>query len=420
MSKIIERDADVAIIGGGPGGIGAAIKAREAGAKHVVLIERSEELGGILPQCIHSGFGLHYFKKELSGPAYIHCLMEKLSRTDVDVMTQTMVTKLDGTRITAMTANKLIRINAKAVILSMGCRERSRGNIRIPGDRPAGVFTAGTAQRIINIDGYIPGKKVVILGSGDIGMIMARRLTLEGADIVCMVELLPFIGGLIRNEVQCLRDFNIPVYTSHTITKIIGKNRVEKIIISEIGKDNKPLPGTEKEFEADTLLLSVGLIPENELSIMAGVQLNPLTGGPLVNDLWQTNVSGLFAGGNVVHVHDVADYVTESSEIAANNAVKYINGQLKPQRNIAVKAGENIRYVVPNNIVSSRQPVSFFLRVSWPLKDATIRIGRLASKKYDFVRPSEQIRIDIPANNMADLTDEIIVSCEGEEVVARC
>ncbi|NLF80241.1 MAG: FAD-dependent oxidoreductase, partial [Clostridia bacterium] len=393
MSKIIEKNVDVAVIGGGPGGIGAAIRAREAGAGKVVLLERSEELGGMLPQCIHNGFGLHYFNEELSGPAYIHCLVEKLARTDVEVMTQTMAIRLEGTRITAMTAQKLISIQAKAVILGMGCRERSRGNIRIPGDRPAGVFTAGTAQRLINIEGYIPGKKVMILGSGDIGMIMARRLTLEGAEVVCLAELLPFIGGLIRNEVQCLRDFDIPVYTSHTVTKIIGKNRLEKIIIAEIDRQRNPLPGTEKEFAADTLLLSVGLIPENELSIMAGIELNPLTGGPVVDDLWQTSVHGIFAGGNVVHVHDLADYVTESSEMAADNAVKYLNGHLRPQRNIAVKAGENIRYIVPNTIVSSQQPVSFFLRVAWPLKNATVRIGGLISKKYPFVRPSEQIRI---------------------------
>ncbi len=420
MSAIIERAVDVAVIGGGPGGIGAAIKAREAGAKNVVLLERSEELGGMLPQCIHNGFGLHYFQAELSGPAYIHCLMQKLAQTDVDVMTQTMAIKLDGASITALTTQKLLRIKAKAVILAMGCRERSRGNIRIPGDRPAGVFTAGTAQRLINVEGYIPGRKVVILGSGDIGMIMARRLTLEGAEVVCLVELLPFIGGLIRNEVQCLRDFNIPVYTGHTVTRIIGRNRVEKILIAQVDQHGRPLPDTEKEFEADTLLLSVGLIPENELSTMAGVKLNPLTGGPVVDDLWQTGVPGIFAGGNVVHVHDLADYVTESSEMAAVNAVKYLNGQLKPARNIVVRAGRNIRYVVPNTIVSSQQPVSFFLRVSWPLKDATVRIGGLASKKYAFVRPSEQIRIDIPAKKMAELPDEIIVSCDGEEEVARC
>ncbi len=417
MSGIIERSVDVAVIGGGPGGLGAAIKAREAGAKNVVLLERSEELGGMLPQCIHNGFGLHYFKEELSGPAYIHRLVKELAKTDVDVMTQTMAIKLEGTRITALTEKTLTRINAKAVILGMGCRERSRGNIRIPGHRPAGVFTAGTAQRLINVEGYIPGKKVVILGSGDIGMIMARRLTLEGAEVVCLVELLPFIGGLIRNEVQCLRDFNIPVYTSHTVSDVIGKNRVEKVVISQIDKELKPIPGTEKEFEADTLLLSVGLIPENELSTMTGVKLEP-TGGPQVDDLWQTSVSGIFAGGNVVHVHDLADYVTESSEMAAVNAVKYINGYLPVERKVNVKGGKNIRYVVPNTIVSN-QPVSFFMRVTWPLKNATVRIGGLVSKKYAFVRPSEQIRIDVPAEMMKGFREDIIVNCDGEEDVAR-
>lgn len=418
MSKIITKYVDVAVIGGGPSGIGAAIKAKKEGAKDVVLIERSEELGGMLPQCIHNGFGLHYFKEELTGPAYIHNLLKNMENVDINVMTHTMVTCLKGTQITALTKDAVININAKAVILAMGCRERPRGAVRIPGDRPAGVFTAGTAQRLININGYIPGKRIVIVGSGDIGMIMARRLILEGAEVLCLVELMPFIGGLVRNEVQCLNDFDIPVYTSHTVTNIIGKKRVEKVTIAEIDKEHKIIPGTEKEFEADTILLSVGLIPENELSLMAGVKLNPLTGGPLVDDLWQTSVPGIFAGGNVVHVHDLADYVTESSEIAASNAVKYINGELKSEREISVKAGKNIRYVVPNTIISDR-PVSFYMRVTWPLKNATIKIGNIHEEKLSFARPSEQIRIDIPADKLKSITNEIVVNCYGEEIVER-
>lgn len=418
MSKIITKSVDVAVIGGGPGGIGAAIRAKEEGAKSVVLLERSEELGGMLTQCIHNGFGLHYFKEELSGPSYIYKLLKKMERTNIDVMTHTMAINLEGTKINALTKDAVMNINAKAVILGMGCRERPRGAIRIPGERPAGVFTAGTAQRLINVEGYLPGKRVVIVGSGDIGMIMARRLTLEGAEVLCLVELLPFIGGLIRNEVQCLNDFDIPVYTSHLVTNIEGKNRVEKITIAEVDKKLQIISGSEKEFDADTLLLSVGLIPENELSLMTGVQLNPLTGGPLVDDLWQTNVPGIFAGGNVVHVHDLADFVTESSEIAASNAVRYINGKLKVEKNIHVKAGKNIRYIVPNTIKSD-QPVSFYMRVSWPLKNATIRIGDIYEKKYSFVRPSEQIRIDIPVEKLNDISSEIVVSCDGEEVIAR-
>ncbi|MCR4441698.1 MAG: FAD-dependent oxidoreductase [Peptococcaceae bacterium] len=418
MSGIISKPVDIAVIGGGPGGIGAAIRAREEGAERVVLLERSEELGGMLTQCIHNGFGLHYFKEELSGPAYIYKQLKKLETSGVEVMTRTMAIELAGTKIKALAENAVVNIEAKAVILCMGCRERARGSIRIPGHRPAGVFTAGTAQRLINIDGYLPGKKVVILGSGDIGMIMARRLTLEGAEVVCLVELLPFIGGLIRNEVQCLQDFNIPVYTSHTVSNIIGKDRVEKIVITEVDRQNRPVPGTEKEFEADTLLLSIGLIPENELSSMAGVELNLLTGGSVVDNLWQTSVAGIFAGGNVVHVHDLADYVTESAEMAASNAVRRIEGRLKTEKNVPVRAGQNIRYVVPNRIVSN-DPVSFYLRVSWPLEEATVHIGGLYRKKFPFVRPSEQIRIDVPAEKLKNTGEEIVVSCEGKEAVAR-
>lgn len=418
MSRIITKNVDVAVIGGGPGGIGAAIRAKEEGAKNVVLLERSEELGGMLTQCIHNGFGLHYFKEELSGPAYIYKLLKKMEGLDIDVMTHTMAINLEGTKVTALSKNAVMNIDAKSVILGMGCRERARGAIRIPGQRPAGVFTAGTAQRLINVEGYLPGKRIVIVGSGDIGMIMARRLTLEGAEVLCLVELLPFIGGLIRNEVQCLNDFNIPVYTSHLVTNIIGKNRVEKIIIAQVDKQLQIVPGSEKEFYADTLLLSVGLIPENELSLMTGVELNPFTGGPLVDNLWQTSVPGVFAGGNVVHVHDLADYVTESSEIAALNAVKYSRGKFKIERSIDVKAGKNIRYVVPNTI-KSKQPVSFYMRVSWPLKNVTVSIGDIFKKKYAFARPSEQIRIDIPAEKLVNINDELVVSCEGEETVAR-
>jgi pyruvate/2-oxoglutarate dehydrogenase complex dihydrolipoamide dehydrogenase (E3) component len=301
----------------------------------------------------------------------------------------------------------------------MGCRERSRGALRIPGTRPAGIFTAGTAQRMLNIEGIVPGKAVVILGSGDIGMIMARRFTLEGAKIVCVAEVLPFIGGLIRNETQCLKDFNIPVYTKHTVSFIKGKGRIEEVTLAEVDRKFKPIRGTEKNLDCDTLLLSVGLIPENELSRMAGVELNPMTGGPYVDNLWQTNLAGIFAGGNVVHVHDLADYVTESCEAAASSAVRYIRGGLADEVKITVKAGKNIRYVVPNKITSIG-PVSFYMRVSWPLKDAEVHIGKLYSKKYPFVRPSEQIRIDLPVELIkAVKEEEIIVSCEGEEAVAR-
>ncbi len=421
MSGIIKKYVDIAVIGAGPGGMGAAIRAKEEGARDVVLIERSEELGGILPQCIHNGFGVHYFEEELTGPAYAHKLIKRLEKTGVEVLTQTMVIGLDRTgRITATSHNGIMEIIPKAVILCMGCRERTREVLMIPGSRPAGIFTAGTAQRLINIEGYLPGKRVVILGSGDIGMIMARRLTLEGAEVAGVVELFPFIGGLIRNEVQCLNDFNIPTYTRHTVTQIIGEERLEKIKASEVGEDRELIEGTEKTFECDTLLLSVGLIPENELSLMAGVELSPLTGGPVVDEFWQTSVPGIFVGGNVVHVHDLADYVTESSEQAATNAVRYIASSKRlNDTNITVKAGKNVRYVVPNHI-SGHNPVSFYLRITWPLKHATINIGNIHKEEIKrYIRPSEQIRIDVPSEkliNLGDATKELVVSCEGEEV----
>lgn len=417
MKKLLKKSVDIAIIGAGPGGLGAAIKAREAGAKDVVLIERSEEIGGVLPQCIHNGFGLHYFKEELTGPGYIHNLAKKAEKVGLDVMTHTMVIGLNKEKVlTAATKNSIMEIHAKSIILGMGCRERARGSIRLPGDRPAGVFTAGTAQRLINIEGNLPGRKVVILGSGDIGMIMARRLKLEGAEIVCLLEMMPFIGGLIRNEVQCLRDFNIPVYTSHTITDIIGRERVEGIKFAKIDKDRKPIPGSERKVECDTLLLSVGLIPENELSIMAGVEINPLTGGPLVDENWQTSVPGIFAGGNVVHVHDLADYVTESSEQAALKALQYAEGNVFEGKRKKVIAGHNVRYVVPNGITGNN-PVDIYLRVSWPAKNVVISVGEIYKKKFDYVRPSEQIRLSIPGEKLKKLDKDLVVSCEGEEEI---
>ncbi|NLP18399.1 MAG: FAD-dependent oxidoreductase [Firmicutes bacterium] len=421
MTNVIKRHVDIAVIGAGPGGLGAAIRAKEEGAKDVVLVERAEELGGILPQCIHNGFGLHYFGEELSGPAYAHKLIKKVEKSGVEVLTHTMAIDLDSTgKITAANNKGIMEIIPRAVILCMGCRERSRGALMIPGERPAGIFTAGTAQRLINIEGSLPGKKVLILGSGDIGMIMARRLILEGAEVPAVIELLPFIGGLVRNEVQCLNDFNVPTYTKHTVTHIMGEERLERVEVAEVGADRKPLAGTEKVFDCDTLLLSVGLIPENELSLMAGVKLNPLTGGPLVDEFWQTSVPGIFVGGNVLHVHDLADYVTESSEQAASNAVRYISSNKKvADSKITIKAGKNIRYVVPNSI-SGSNPVSFYLRIAWPLNKPTISIGDIYQKKINYyLRPSEQIRLDVPADRFQNLNNsirELVVSCEGEEV----
>ncbi|MGI6484805.1 MAG: NAD(P)/FAD-dependent oxidoreductase [Tepidanaerobacteraceae bacterium] len=418
MNKVIYRDVDIAIIGGGPAGLGAAIKAKEQGAKSVLLIERSEELGGVLPQCIHNGFGLHYFKEELTGPEYAYKLVKKAETAGVEFLTRTMVIELNKDKVlTAISEDSVMEISAKAVVLCMGCRERSRGAIRLPGFRPAGIFTAGTAQRLINIDGYIPGKEIVILGSGDIGMIMARRLKLEGAEIKCIVELLPFIGGLIRNEVQCLHDFDIPVYTSHTVTEICGRDRLEKVIISKVAPDKTPIKESEKVMSCDTLLLSVGLIPENELSKMAGIKINPRTGGPFVDNLWQTSVPGIFAGGNVVHVHDLADHATQSSEDAALGAVRYIyEKKLLANDKTSIIPGHNIRYVVPN-VIFKNTCVSFYIRVAWPYNNATIKIGNIYEKKFGFLRPSEQIRIDVSKEHLKDIGNELTISCEGEEVV---
>lgn len=418
MSNVMVHETDLAVIGGGPAGLGAAIRAKEQGVKNVLLIERAEELGGVLPQCIHNGFGLHYFKEALTGPAYTYKMLQDAQRAGVDFMTKTMAIRVDReNRITALSHSKLLEIRPKATVLCMGCRERSFGALRIPGTRPAGIYTAGTAQRLINIEGRLPGRRVVILGSGDIGMIMARRLTLEGAKVLAVVEIMPFIGGLIRNEVQCLRDFNIPVYVSHTIKEVRGTDRVEKIVITRVDQNRRYIPGTEVTFDADTLLISAGLIPENELSRMAGIAMNPITGGPVVDNLWQTSTPGFFAGGNVVHVHDLADYASESAGMAAVNAARYIDGDRSPDLNITVRAGENIRYVVPNKISWQQETVSFYMRVTWPLADATVHIGDIYHRHFQFARPSEQIRIDLPTADLAGVQGTLVVSCEGERAV---
>ena len=393
MSKIITHETDLAIIGGGPAGLGAAIRAKASGVKNVLLIERSEELGGVLPQCIHNGFGLHYFKESLTGPAYTYKMLQDAQRAGVDFMTKTMAIRVDGeNRITALNRDRLLEIRPKATILCMGCRERSFGALRIPGTRPAGIYTAGTAQRLINI-------------------------TLEGAKVLAVVEIMPFIGGLIRNEVQCLRDFHIPVYVSHTIKEVRGTDRIEKIVVTRVDQNRQYIPGTEIEFDADTLLISAGLIPENELSRMAGISMNAITGGPVVDNLWQTSTPGFFAGGNVVHVHDLADYASESAGMAAANAARYIDGDRSQDLDIEVAAGANIRYVVPNRISKLQETVSFYMRVTWPLADATVRIGDIYEKHFQFARPSEQIRIDLPTKELAHVHGQLIVSCEGERAV---
>lgn len=344
---------DIVVIGGGPAGLAAAVEARKNSVDNILVIERDRELGGILQQCIHNGFGLHVFKEELTGPEYAERFINELKEMGIEYKLDTMVLALgEDKSITAInTIDGLMKINAKAIIMAMGCRERARGAINIPGERPAGVFTAGTAQRFVNMEGYMVGRKVVILGSGDIGLIMARRMTLEGAEVEAVVEIMPYSGGLSRNIVQCLDDFNIPLLLSHTVIDIEGKDRVKAVVIAKVDENKKPIKGTERRIECDTLLLSVGLIPENELSINAGIELNDITGGPVVNESMETSAEGIFACGNVVHVHDLVDWVTEESRRAGKNAAIYVQNRLKKEGTILnINPGKGIRYIVPQKV----------------------------------------------------------------------
>lgn len=344
---------DLIVIGGGPAGLAAAAAARENGIERILILERDKEPGGILNQCIHNGFGLHTFKEELTGPEYAARFIEKVDQLEIPYLLNTMVMDITEDKIvTAMNREKgMFQLAAKAIILAMGCRERSRGALNIPGYRPAGIFSAGTAQRLVNMEGYMPGKEVVILGSGDIGLIMARRLTLEGAKVKVVTELMPYSGGLKRNIVQCLNDFDIPLKLSHTVVDIDGKDRVKSVTIAEVDADGKPISGTEESYSCDTLLLSCGLIPENELSKNAGVALNPVTSGPIVNDALETSVEGIFACGNVLHVHDLVDYVTEEASNAGRHAAAYIfAGATADPRRISITPADGVRYTVPSCI----------------------------------------------------------------------
>ncbi|MBE6730735.1 MAG: pyridine nucleotide-disulfide oxidoreductase [Ruminococcaceae bacterium] len=355
----LKENYDIAIIGGGPAGLAAAIGANEAGTdkEDILVIERDVKLGGILNQCIHNGFGLHTFKEELTGPEYAGRFIDKLLALQIPYVLDTMVVDIaegeNGLKLITVISkeNGLKVIKAKAVVLSMGCRERSRGALNIPGFRPAGVFSAGTAQRLVNIESYMPGKEVVILGSGDIGLIMARRLTLEGAKVKVVAELQPYSGGLKRNIVQCLDDYGIPLKLSHTVTRIDGKDRVEGVEISQVDERLKPIKGTEEYYKCDTLLLSVGLIPENELSDSLGVKLSPITSGPVVNESLETNIEGVFACGNVLHVHDLVDFVSEEAKEAGKNASKFAKfGKTNEENVIALIPENGVRYTVPSTI----------------------------------------------------------------------
>ena len=345
---------DIVIVGGGPAGLSAALSAKENGAESILVLERDKELGGILNQCIHNGFGLHTFQEELTGPEYAARFIEKLKEAQIAYKLDTMVISISSDKVvTAMNGKDgILTIQAKAVILAMGCRERSRGALNIPGYRPAGVYSAGTAQRLVNIEGLLPGREAVILGSGDIGLIMARRLTLEGAKVKVVVELLPYSGGLKRNIVQCLDDFNIPLKLSHTVVDIDGKDRVKGVTIAQVDQDRKPIPGTEQYYACDTLLLSCGLIPENELSQELGVAIHPATSGPRVDESFQTSVEGVFACGNVLHVHDLVDFVSKEAKAAGRHAALFVRDGAgrKKCREVPILAENGVRYTVPCSI----------------------------------------------------------------------
>ena len=412
---------NLVIIGGGPAGLAAAISARENGVEDVLVLEREKELGGILNQCIHNGFGLHTFQEELTGPEYAARYIEKAKALSIPYRLSTTVVDLepsgDGVLVTSVSREEgLVQIEAKAAVLAMGCRERPRGALNIPGTRPAGIFSAGTAQRLVNMEGYLPGKRVVILGSGDIGLIMARRMTLEGAKVLCVAELQPYSGGLKRNIVQCLNDYGIPLKLSHTVVDIQGKERVTGVTIAAVDEKLKPIPGTEEHFDCDTLLLSVGLIPENELSRQVGVQLSPVTNGPKVNESLETNLPGVFACGNVLHVHDLVDYVSEEAVQAGRNAARYLlEGRSPEQKEIPLTVAGAVRYTVPYTLSPQRMEAETVVRfrVGRNLRDALVRVTadgkELLRRKRPVMAPGEMEQVKLKREWFTGQEKEIVV-----------
>lgn len=420
------KEYEIVVIGGGPAGLAAAVSARETGAQNILILERDRELGGILNQCIHNGFGLHTFKEELTGPEYAMRYIEKVKALGIEYKLNTMVMDIraDKTVLAMNREDGMFEVKARAVILAMGCRERPRGALNIPGYRPAGIYSAGTAQRLVNIEGYMPGKEVVILGSGDIGLIMARRMTLEGAHVKVVAELMPYSGGLKRNIVQCLDDYKIPLKLSHTVIDIRGKERISGVTLAQVDAHGKPVPGTEEDYECDTLLLSVGLIPENELSEKAGVSINPVTKGPLVNESMETESPGIFACGNVLHVHDLVDYVSEEADTAGRHAALYLQKcreEQREERKIPVRAMDGVRYTVPSSIRPERmeEAVTVRFRVREVYQNCYISVWldgeQLIHRKRRIMAPGEMEKIMLTKEQLVKAADGSELQVKVEE-----
>lgn len=410
---------DLIVVGGGPAGLAAACAAWDGGLRRILIVERDRELGGILNQCIHNGFGLHYFKEELTGPEYAGRFVKLLGETGVEVRLDTMVLEVTPERRVHMVGKAAgYRVEeARSVILAMGCRERTRGAIAIPGTRPAGVYTAGAAQRYVNMEGRMPGRRVVILGSGDIGLIMARRMTLEGAQVLACVELMPYSGGLNRNIVQCLHDYGIPLYLSHTVTEIRGRDRVEQVAVARVDKGRNPIPGTEMVFDCDTLLLSVGLVPENELTRQAGIEIDPRTGGAVVCENMETSLRGVFACGNVAHVHDLVDFVTAESQRAGRAAARYVlDAGAAEGRVLTVRGGDGVTYTVPQRIrpAGVERAAELFFRVNRVCGGSEVLVtsgeSQIARFPREHLAPGEMEHIILPRVLLDRAEEEITVS----------